>query len=163
MLKPMNQHDLNLLQLASLLDDAHAEYEAMPTLRVKNHQGGVDVHGYLQDVYMHACGTPACAIGHWLIDHLKIDCRVNNFGLYAPHVAARDFGVISLWDYDRLFGEHGCGGAQTAGEAAAFIREFVAERQKMTQFEMPLLAGDALIIGMDVGEILHDEHEAVTP
>jgi hypothetical protein len=88
--------------------------------------------------YVHECGTPACALGHYaarrdLQDRFKIvvgaahsflanasDGRSVMPGDVAGHFA------ISIHDAGDLFDVDGCGGAKTPAVAAAFIEAFVA-------------------------------------
>lgn len=132
MLRPMSQHNLNLLQLASLLDDAHARYESFEYGTEKTMQSDgvhywLTVRRYDQGVFAHDCGTPACAIGHWAIERRNMPASAVVW--HAQKIAADDFGITSRYEFARLFGEDGCANAQTAKEAAAFIREYAFERQ----------------------------------
>ena len=110
-----------LLQLAAILqvaDEVHV-HRREPT--------------YDQQKYTHACGTPACALGHWAAANPEswvFECGVpvgrTNGSRW--NQAAIDFHLSSQ-EYEELFGPFGCGLPKTAKSAASYIREFVARRQ----------------------------------
>ena len=100
-----------LLELADILDRADAEHEARGE------------PGYDQERYTHNCGTPACALGHWMAANPEF-MRRNKPG-FIIEKAKLEFDL----DYggaDDLFGPVGCNGAKTAKQAADYIRDFVA-------------------------------------
>jgi hypothetical protein len=91
--------------------------------------------------YVHTCGTPACAFGHYagrpdLQDFVRIE------GECIFYAQPDEDGDHLLADYDdpqtlkhfgiseeqavELFREDGCGQARTADEAAKYIEDFVA-------------------------------------
>lgn len=139
----------NLLELADILDAAHAARALHP-----------EIAPYCQGRFAWDCGTPACALGHWAAAHpegwrwygdnsrwLEAD-GLDGATITAFARAAEVFALtIHRWDrtdyYDdpndselvegqpevaELFDEFGCGNAGTAAEAAAYIRKFVARR-----------------------------------
>jgi hypothetical protein len=98
-----------LERLARILNTADAEHRenGEPT--------------YSQLYHFHPCGTPACALGHY-IEHARraptfLFDRVKEFGL-------------SREELYELFGAVGCGGAKTAKQAAKYIRKFIARKRK---------------------------------
>jgi hypothetical protein len=103
-----------LLKLASILDTADAEHRKRgePT--------------YEQGCFRHECGTPACALGHWIAH----DDGWLDQGSSADFLKAKDVFVLGAGDSQVLFGTDGCGGARTAKQAAKYIRAFVARRSK---------------------------------
>lgn len=97
-----------LEKLASILDTADEEHIAAgePT--------------YSQFRMRHACGSPACALGHWHAvhpEHTKV--------LYDEEQVFD----ITTDDWYELFDCRGCGGAQTSKEAAAYIRGFIQRKR----------------------------------
>lgn len=106
--------------------------------------------GYSQHAAGHRCGTPACALGHWT-DHAKgrvlLTRRVCDGGrvyggdlvytgfttpsgeIHEARIAGTEFG-LSFDEGNELFGGYGCGRAQTAKDAAAYIRRFVKNKLK---------------------------------
>ena len=126
----INQDEGNkrLLLLASILDTAdqlHGQ-RGEPT--------------YDQQRMTHPCGTPACALGHWA--EARRDLWTIDVSLGAPlyvHRQTQTYGYVegavedfalTEDDAEELFGEKGCGGAKTAMQASAYIREFVRKRQE---------------------------------
>lgn len=111
-----------LLQLADILDTADERH-------IQNQEPG-----YAQWIFVHACGTPACALGHWAVanpDRWTIvqgspQNRNNRITFY--QAVDDEFGLTEN-DYDDLFAVDGCGGARTSKQAANYIRAFVARRQ----------------------------------
>jgi hypothetical protein len=104
----------------------------------------------MQD-YVHCCGTPACAFGHYafrtdLQDEFKVSRRNKSYsGLSgfaicctsAPDpslITYTNEAVLKHFDIDRteaetLFGAYGCGDALTAIEAAEFIEDLVRRHE----------------------------------
>lgn len=90
-------------------------------------------------MYVHSCGTPACALGHYahrtdLQDVFVIDedgdllVREDGGLRWAQNpMTAADihFGLAREFG-NELFDTDGCGGAETAIEAAEYIERFVA-------------------------------------
>lgn len=120
-----------LLELADILDAAP---EKRPDGRRR----------YNQEYYIHPCGTPACALGHWAASRPERWRFVHAF----PFLRESDHGEVPVVDwYDcsqqdaeldfaitpreahELFDGDGCCEAQTAHEAAAYIRAFVARQE----------------------------------
>ncbi len=113
-----------LLKLALILDTADALHKkkGAPT--------------YDQRVYVWNCGTPACALGHWVAANPKRfrfqfgspvrNGREEYAGLGTAPV---EFG-ISDYEAMELFDLCGCDNAQTAKEAARYIRAFVKRKLK---------------------------------
>jgi hypothetical protein len=92
------------------------------------------------DLYIHTCGTPACAFGHyasrsdlqdeWIVDRCGMICAADD-GSELDMIAFGDRSLrhfdITAQQADELFGpKHGCGGAKTAIAAAEYIEAFVA-------------------------------------
>lgn len=91
--------------------------------------------------YIHTCGTPGCAYGHYagrpdLQDIIRIsgqciyytkrdDAGDNVFADYDDKEICEHFGFTED-EARELFREDGCGGATTADEAADYIERFVA-------------------------------------
>ena len=114
-----------LLKLADILDVADAEHKKKgePT--------------YDQSQITHRCGSPACAIGHWISHNRRRGWRVKEGLVYLR-------GEYVYWDYPQLLAEFdidygdgrqlfdsgGCGGAHTGKQAALYIRKFVARKLK---------------------------------
>lgn len=136
-----------LLKLADILDEAQKKYDRLKASK-KFKKGEM---GYDQKRFVHECGTPACALGHWAVhnprrwrvkdgipafrgvmDPLSASCyqygarRVEANGVTA---ATKDFG-INLMESVKLFDGDGCGNARKASTAAKYIRRFVARRQR---------------------------------
>ena len=104
---------------------------------------------YKQSAWVHPCGAPACAFGHYAAmpmnrrrfvlspppfqsDGVGQITRRNGDDVdpfWNDGFAAREFGVTSD-EADKLFAHNGCGGAKTAQMAAEYIREFVARKDK---------------------------------
>lgn len=121
-----------LLRLAGILDKAHVEYATDAS-----HLGGSTSKGYDQSEWYHECGTPACAYGHYVAHSPeKFDAWLGGYVYRATgHGAINEIELVSrrefaltLGEKRDLFSTEGCGYAQTAAEAAAFIRRFVAAR-----------------------------------
>lgn len=99
------EHKANLLELASILDK-------------------VPLGNYCQREFGDgSCQTPACALGHWA---LRKGYNNNILRYHYKTVANEDFG-IGGYAYSSLFGPWGCNNAQTAKQAAEYIRNYVAE------------------------------------
>lgn len=115
-----------LLKLADILDKVDATSRKLKK------------PGYKQTRFVHPCGTPACAIGHWAAHNRRRgwSVEVNNAvgsitknGSYNTITAGREEFDLDIAEYWRLFAGHGCGQARTGKEAAKFIRRFVAKRK----------------------------------
>ena len=129
----IQQGEQRLLQLADLLERADVEH------RDRGEKT------YKQESYAHDCGTPACALGHWvwaerdrlpdLYDYMFRDAFMNGA---APFEAAADEFHISLNEVRELFGSDGCNYAETAREAAAYIRGFVMRKRYERTLEYKL-------------------------
>jgi hypothetical protein len=117
---------LRLLDLAQLLVIADAKHRALGEPE------------YNQRVFAHPCGTPACALGHWADANperwmkvpgnnwwRRIDLFQRNDGYFDG--ANWEF-ALNESECNELFSMGGCEGAQTAKEAADYIRGFVARR-----------------------------------
>jgi hypothetical protein len=74
----------------------------------------------------HACGTPACAGGHWNVSIGLPPYAMGKGSFYINET----FGLSSDREWGELFGADGCGDAKTAREAASYIRGFVARKLK---------------------------------
>lgn len=104
-----------LLKLADILDTADEEHirKGEPT--------------YSQHAFTHPCGSPACALGHWSAAKHVARKRRN---LPLMVVDAVDEFALDFDDACEIFGPLGCDYAQTAKDAAKYIRAFVKRRQK---------------------------------
>jgi hypothetical protein len=98
-----------LERLARILDTADAEHRenGEPT--------------YSQCLYVHPCGTPACALGHYVKRTRRTQSRALD--------EAKEFGLRHA-EADELFWAGGCGGARTAKQAAKYIQKFIARKRK---------------------------------
>jgi hypothetical protein len=95
----------------------------------------------------HACGTPACAIGHYIARQdlqqefkpLPVDSiYMGSLGTAKivigedvfdwENVRVREHFDITAREFEELFGPSGCGMAKTPIEAAEYIERFVADR-----------------------------------
>src|ERR1700722_2683753 len=94
----------NLLLLADILEEANRRD-----------------FGSRQASYIHDDGAAACALGHWCaykgVDWLDLDVED----------VSSDF-AITAQEAGELFSGSGCGNAQTAAQAAAYLREFAEHR-----------------------------------
>lgn len=139
MLAPVGKGIENLLALASHLEDVHATYK----------ENDYD-HGYYQTTIQHPCGTPACAIGHYLelrgmlpekastvyiAWENKEETNIFEDRFYANlaregHLVFEATDEFDLTEYEArdLFDFEGCGDARTALQAANYIRDFVARK-----------------------------------
>lgn len=115
-----------LLKLAGILDEADAAHRAKkePT--------------YDQEQITHECGTPACAIGHW-IRHSRGRLMITEHGVLLHREVFGAEGIrfvgsaefrISGEQAIELFAHDGCGEAKTAKQAARYIRKFVKRVRK---------------------------------
>lgn len=115
-----------LMELADILDEADEQHWAR----------GEPL--YDQGSWLHPCGTPACALGHWAAANTD---RWTTHILWKPLLTSVAAGVWHssidcaqvdfCLDYDEaseLFGGIGCGHAKTGKQAAAYIRAFVARK-----------------------------------
>lgn len=129
-----------LLFLAAVLDIADKGHEL------------VDERTYNQNTFVHPCGAPACALGHYAAQfprrfRLKAPGGDSLLGAVVPTDAApyseeytRGIGThnlrtlgefaISMAESDELFAADGCGRAKKAVDAAAYIRKFVARKDR---------------------------------
>jgi hypothetical protein len=91
------------------------------------------IHGKWGETPEHWCGSPACALGHYVA---RPDLQ-SEFYVHESHMLRRNthkavftqgfvdhFG-IEFEEYDELFDEQGCGNAKTPEEAAQYIERFV--------------------------------------
>lgn len=117
-----------LLKLADILSKADATHK-------KKSEPNYD-----QQFYAHECGTPACALGHWATANrrwvwlgLKYDLfpRLRNNSHGSTTEDAMEEFHLTEDEADELFEVDGCGNAQTAKEAARYIRAFVKRRQRV--------------------------------
>lgn len=108
--------DISLLLLADILEHADERHEAAREPL------------YDQTTWDHPCGTPACAIGHWLAQEGRKHYRPTEYDLNHRLPALFELGS-KQWAY--LFG-YPPGYPRTAKEAAERIRAFVAERLALT-------------------------------
>lgn len=131
---------VRLLELADVLDTADERHHAKGEPK------------YLQAMYRHKCGTPACAMGHYAANFSErikwastvlpryieyIRAREVSFNLDVPafkilggewvsgtSAAVHEF-CLTPEEGVELFGGTGCGGARSARAAAKYIRTFV--------------------------------------
>ncbi len=111
-----------LLKLASILDTADALHK----------KRGEPL--YNQEDYVHSCGSPACALGHYAANTrgFTLDrawgeyCR-KGLSFTWDCGAAKEFG-LSTSEATELFYYNGCGEAKTAKQAAKYIRSFVKRK-----------------------------------
>jgi hypothetical protein len=121
----LDEGNRRLLRLAAILDKVPTD-QTLPD--------GQPI--YDQKQYVHPCGSPACALGHWAAANPKrweIDRSIlvkKDSPLSSVVRSAMDEFNLSYLTVDDLFGSYGCGKAKTGPEAAAFIRNFVANRSK---------------------------------
>lgn len=94
--------------------------------------------------YVHDCGTPACALGHFaarrdLQRAFKIVKRAScTRGTYAQALYGNDSDLLSSGDYfgleraqmNELFGPAGCDDAETPLQAARYIERFIKRIEK---------------------------------
>lgn len=140
----MRLGDQKLLQLASILQRVPQVHE----------DSNGNIVGYHQCDITHACGTPSCAWGWWLYGNKRRHARLARADGHGSHEIQRTMAMWSDPIYriyvsfrsktcqeefeidDReqglLFEGDGMNRAKTGKEAAAFIRRFVADRNKET-------------------------------
>jgi hypothetical protein len=136
------QGQARLLKLAAILDEAHAQYVKDGKV---NSMSYLSDEGYDQTCYVHKCGTPACALGHWAVfnparwgitkRHMPFLRGVKSADV--QEVASQEFALesrslndwVDFYQADELFGGEGCGNAMTAKQAATYIRKFVKKRE----------------------------------
>ena len=125
-----------LLKLAKILDTADEQH-------MRN-----DERTYKQSLWVHPCGAPACALGHWaaanphryrLVPATVGGNPYEDVGTIIRKSSGEEIGVedsITMREFaldaseaNDLFGHYGCGGAKTAQMAAEYIRDFVAGRK----------------------------------
>jgi hypothetical protein len=143
MLRPIKETDLNLLHLVSILETSKFRYDQSRFFH--------NVH------FSPKCGSPSCALGHWWAAHggmhggirwseffgFSIENRVDGPFVDSDLMPAlkADFGITAE-EACELFGGNGCGNADSAGQAADYIRQFVerriAEREAAGQMELVL-------------------------
>jgi hypothetical protein len=110
-----NPGDTALLLLADMLDKVDLNHfkAGEPT--------------YDQTAYFHPCGTPACAIGHWLFaEGRKTPYRCN-----IPQEEYRRLADIFELKNGREWGDLFGGWDRSAEQEAELIREFVKKRSKV--------------------------------
>jgi hypothetical protein len=120
-----------LLRLAKILDKADALHK----------KRGEPV--YDQKNYVHPCGAPACAFGHWAFANpKKFNLRPVLGG--NGEIKSKNGKIWYTWDdihtqnefslteeeAEKLFADNGCESARTAKQAAKYIRAFVKRRSK---------------------------------
>lgn len=119
----MREEDKRLMLLAAHLEHADERHEERgePT--------------YWQGRAVHKCGTPACALGHSYAFYLAGRERWTLPKRSAARMAynACLFYGLNNTEWEELFGYVGCGNAQTAKQAAAYIRGFVMRRHRPAQ------------------------------
>lgn len=129
----------NLLRLADILDEAQKVYE----------KAGIKqnfIKGYYQGHFVHMCGAPACAIGHWAANTPTWSIDAKNELIERDDPALRElpfFGAgldfeLNSVQLSVLFEGGGCGRAKTAKEAADYIRDFVARDGVLTSSEIAM-------------------------
>lgn len=119
-----------LLKLADILDVADAEHRAKGEPR------------YRQSKFAHACGSPACALGHYAAHNRRRGWRIgltNVTGTQWALVHGQAIGcaypsVLKEFELTKpeaaeLFAADGCSDARTAKQAAKYIRAFVKRKQ----------------------------------
>lgn len=124
-----------LEELATILETADEEHAK------KNEPG------YTQVAYVHPCGTPGCALGHWAVAHPdrwvvnpsqeRVVSR-NISGISPFSSAVIEFG-ITFHEAEELFGGGGCDHAETAKEAAAYVRVFIADKKDRSNIDVEIL------------------------
>jgi hypothetical protein len=147
---------LRLERLALILEKAHRVHSKLPDIDIQYVEKDTAVRdqvcAYRQQVFAHACGTPACALGHyayntptrwgWSENGLRgaLDFA---FLLQVPvSVDGQQHFLTGTWKQTmhefaitfaeclELFDTRGCGDAQNAKEAAKYIRNFVKRKRK---------------------------------
>lgn len=120
----MTEGEKNLMLLSAHLWDADARHLA----------ANEPTYDQLEEV--HACGTPACAIGHArALFKSSLNDRYVRIWRNASLIVAGEqlFELDYLADrryaeWDELFSTLGCGYARSAREAAVYIRGFVRRK-----------------------------------
>jgi hypothetical protein len=118
MINKLKLGNKRLLELADILMKAHRKY-----MRRKTKMDG----GYNQLKITHECGSPACAMGHYIAAHPRkwskfiVEVRGINIGM-------KEFS-LEHGELNAIFGVDGCNRAHTAKDAAIYIREFVKQRR----------------------------------
>jgi hypothetical protein len=117
------QGNRRLLQLAKILERADADHLAAGTA------------GYDRRIYQNDDGSPASALGHWVLNPDQEDRwfgQDNGWpvleGFFDPAASARHEFSLDEYEHLSLFGWEECGKANTAKQAADFIRAFVKKR-----------------------------------
>lgn len=123
-----------LLKLADILDVADALHRKRkePT--------------YNQERFAHpSCGTPACALGHYATHSRRwklkrVEVGPNDVALWPllkqgsgdSFTDANEEFALDVYanESQELFGAMGCGEAQTAKQAARYIRRFVKRKER---------------------------------
>lgn len=94
---------------------------------------------YDQHQIKHNCGTPACAIGHW-IRRTRGRIALSKDGVLTHAEVFGSEGVSAVGSIEfritreqanELFAGDGCGKAKTAKQAAKYIRRFVKRIKKL--------------------------------
>lgn len=153
---------LRLERLERILLEAHKWYSKEPDLDTQFEEKAVgrrtQITTYRQNTFSHPCGTPACAIGHYAYRTparwgwstwgdlmlapdaaslpLVFDISRNTEVHGAWRQVMHEF-CISIEEVRELFETRGCGNAQTAKEAALYIRGFVARKRKELGIKKP--------------------------
>lgn len=109
---------------------------------------GVESH-FTMRIWGYACGTPACALGHYAhrrdlqqafkLEYCLVTARSTDYGSVSRR-AMDHFGITDI-EYCTLFGSNGCGDAQTRDEAVAYIEEFI-ERKWPIEEPVPVMVGE---------------------
>lgn len=125
-----------LLFLADVLDIADKGHELS------------DERTYSQKVFVHPCGAPACALGHYAAQFPRrfrikppggvfnsngsiIDALTDAPTLHFNNSETiRNEFAITETEADELFSSSGCDHAATSEEAANYIRKFVARKDR---------------------------------
>ncbi len=124
-----------LNRLADILDVADRQHRANNEPR------------YKQGIFVHGCGTPACALGHWAFNNQsrwKFDdgtypmLRNCDYG-WCGDGAVKEFGITHA-EVCEIFGSDGCDGAKTAKQAAKYIRKFVKRKFKEAEEELRIIS-----------------------
>jgi hypothetical protein len=128
-----------LLRLAKILDTA----DALHRKRKEPTYCQLDIEHWepvdKRDPYGPLCGTPACALGHYGANADR-GAKARGWGWsktkglitasFEPFDDARAEFAVTEAEADELFEVDGCGKAQTAKQAAKYIRAFVKRRSK---------------------------------
>lgn len=112
-----------LLKLAAILDTADAQHKAKGE------------RTYRQSIFTHACGTPACALGHYVANTRRGDWSMSRTAVLFGGEPLHDFVPVSAEfgisedEAMRIFSTFGCDNAKTAKQAARYLRKFVKRKQ----------------------------------